>query len=94
MGFTIAGARLLLVAVILQLRPGHVSAIPLSEFYSYGVGIGDETLPISDDGSSPAIVLKVPFRFFGQERSTVYVRSACGMERSTRILMTIARMNS
>ena len=92
MGFTIAGARLLLVAVILQLRPGHVSAIPLSEFYSYG--IGDETLPISDDGSSPAIVLKVPFRFFGQERSTVYVRSACGMERSTRILMTIARMNS
>lgn len=86
MGFTIAGARfILLVAALMRLA--HVSAVPLSEFYSYGVSVGDQALPRSDDGSSPAIELEVPFRFFGRQRSTVFVSSACSLtERSTVIL--------
>ena len=63
----------LLAAALLQLD--YVTAIPLHDFYPYGAVNGDQALPKSNDGSSPAIQLEVPFRLFSRERSTIYVSS-------------------
>lgn len=68
---TIGTITVLLAAALLQLD--YVAAIPLHDFYPYGAVNGDQALPKSNDGSSPAIQLEVPFRFFSRERSTIYV---------------------
>ena len=70
---TIGTITVLLAAALLRLD--YVTAIPLRDFYPYGVINGDQALPKSNDGSSPAIQLEVPFRFFSRERSTIYVSS-------------------
>ena len=46
---------------------------PLSSFHSYGLAAGDSELPPTDDGSSPAITLPAPFRFYGASYTTIYV---------------------
>ena len=42
-------------------------------FYDFGVSAGDAQLRRVLDGSSPPILLSVPFRFFGTSESTLYV---------------------
>jgi hypothetical protein len=52
-------------------------AIPLSQFYPYGEGVGDSVLPIRfDDGVSDAIPLIPGFRYFGSSYTNIYV--SCG----------------
>ena len=74
---TIGTITVLLAAALLQLN--YVAAVPLQDFYPYGAVNGDQALPKSNDGSSPAIQLEVPFRFFSRERSTIYVSSELHM---------------
>ena len=52
------------------------TAVPLSSFYSYGSAAGDSVLPPTDDGSSLAITLPAPFRFFNTSYTTIYVSYA------------------
>ena len=44
--------------------------------FEFGSSTGDGQLPANDDGYSSAISLTVPFRFFGNEYSQVYVRNS------------------
>ena len=46
-------------------------------FYDFGVSAGDAQLRRVLDGSSPPILLSVPFRFFGTPESTLYVSQLC-----------------
>ena len=49
-----------------------VTAIPLNEFYPYGVEAGDSLANRTLDGSSP-IILPLEFPFFGRSFSTIFV---------------------
>ena len=70
---TLVGAAVLLL--LLSVSSGI--AVPLSSFYSYGSAAGDSVLPPNDDGSSPAITLPAPFRFYGANYSTIFVSLSC-----------------
>lgn len=61
----------LLLLVLLFLRQG--TSVPLSEFYPFGQAVGDSQLGPNDDGSSPAITLSIPFRYFDTSYDTIYV---------------------
>lgn len=50
----------------------HVTAIPLSEFYPYGIEAGDTLANRTLDGSSP-IILPLEFSFFGRSFNTIFV---------------------
>ena len=43
------------------------------DVFAFGPEVGDETLPIVDDGSSPEIVLNTSFVFFGYNYTRLYV---------------------
>ena len=43
------------------------------DVFVFGPEVGDETLPIVDDGSSPEIVLNTSFVFFGYNYTRLYV---------------------
>ena len=60
------------VLMLLLCVPSGI-AVPLSSFYSYGSAVGDSVLPPTDDGSSPAITLPAPFRFYGTNYTTIFV---------------------
>ena len=51
----------------------QVAAIPLEEFYPFGVGSGDLQLPANDDGSTGPITLSLPFPFFASAHTTLFV---------------------
>ena len=51
----------------------HVGGLSVSEFYPFGLAEGDQLLNGSDEDSSLAIELEVPFVLFGTARSSVYV---------------------
>ena len=60
--------------LLLMLCTPFGTAIPLSSFYSYGSAVGDAELPLSDDGSSSAILLPTPpFLFFGIPYTNIFV---------------------
>ena len=50
-----------------------VAALPVSEFYPFGLAEGDQRLNRSDEDSSSVVELEVPFTLFGTERRSVYV---------------------
>ena len=52
-----------------------VTAIPLNEFYPFGAGAGDSSVPRIDDGSSPPVSLPQKFFFFRKSFDTIYVSS-------------------
>lgn len=54
-----------------------ITGFPLSQFYPYGSTAGDNNLPANDDGSTPSINVSVPFPFFGQSYSSIYVSISC-----------------
>ena len=66
--------KLVLLVEVLCLSLTNVTGIPLASFYPYGSTAGDTLLPPSDDGSSPAINLNIPFPFFDTDHSTLFVR--------------------
>ena len=53
--------------------PLVVLSIPVSEFYPFGPEAGDDILPPSNGGSSPAVSLTTSFPFYGSIQSTAYV---------------------
>jgi len=59
---------LLLAVLVTALTDPTLSAI----FFPFGTD-GDGIVPVSDDGSSPAINITTAFRFFNVSRNTVYV---------------------
>ena len=64
----------MLTAALLLIQLLHFSAvaIPVSEFYPFGAGTGDETFSNNDDGSR-SFTLSDIFPFFGVNHSTLYV---------------------
>ena len=62
----------LILFVIYFTLSGRIEAIPLNDFYQFGLAAGDVALDRSDDGSSPEITLPV-FSFFGQSFESLFV---------------------
>ena len=50
-----------------------VTAIPLNEFYPYGIEAGDTLANRTLDGSDPPIILPLEFSFFGRSFDTIFV---------------------
>ena len=73
---TMLGEMLVVLLDVALLMLPFGAAVPLSAFYSYGSAAGDSVLPPNDDGSSPAITLPAPFRFFTTYYTTIYVSYA------------------
>ena len=64
----------LFLFVIYFTLSGRIEAIPLNDFYQFGVAAGDTALDRSDDGVSPEIIVPA-FNFFGQSFESLFVRS-------------------
>lgn len=60
-----------LVALFLHITPRF--AVPLSDFYPYGVSEGDTALPANDDGSSGVISISILFPYFDRNHDSLYV---------------------
>ena len=54
-----------------------VIAVPLADFYPFGLEAGDSLLPRGDDDSSPPILLSQGFTVFGEHFEVAYVSSSC-----------------
>ncbi len=63
----------LLVLLIVGLCSGGASAIALEEFYKFGAGSGDSSLPSNDDGSSAPISLSRVFPFYQRDHFSIIV---------------------
>lgn len=61
-----------LLACFVLLQPAV--SIPLESFYPFGGTAGDTELPSNDDGSTDAIILSIPFPFFANLNTMLYVR--------------------
>ena len=61
------------VLYLLLLLVHFSAAIPLKDFYPFGVNATDKKLSSNDDGSSDSIQLSVVFPFFGINHTTVFV---------------------
>ena len=48
-----------------------------TNFYPFGVDVGDAQMQMAVDGSSPPIYLSTPFRFFETPESILYVSQLC-----------------
>ena len=59
--------------VLLTLGGTLVTAIPLEDFFSFGVAANDSFLLPNDDGSSESISLNRPFPFFGSRHTSLFV---------------------
>ena len=64
----------LFLFVIYFTLSGRIEAIPLNDFYQFGVAAGDTALHRNDDGASPEIGVPA-FNFFGQSFESLFVRS-------------------
>lgn len=49
--------------------------LPSGLFYPFGPDEGDTTVPPNDDGSSPAVNLRIDFPFFNTKNRQLYVSS-------------------
>ena len=64
----------LLLGILLALTSlSSVTAIPLDDFYPFGLAVGDTALPSTDDGSSVLITLNREFPFYGRRQGIVVV---------------------
>ena len=64
----------LFLFVIYFTLSGRIEAIPLNDFYQFGVVAGDTALARSHDGASPEISVPA-FNFFGRSFESLFVRS-------------------
>ena len=67
------GGKLLCLIATSFLLATDVAAIPLEQFYPFGVGVEDTLVGRVLDGSSPNITLPRKFPFFGNSFSNIYV---------------------
>ena len=63
----------LLLLLLLLLGSHTTTGIPLGDFYPFGTGALDTSLPPLDDGSSGPISLPSTFSIFDEVHSTFYV---------------------
>ena len=64
----------LFLFVIYFTLSGRIEAVPLNDFYQFGVAARDTALNRSIDGASPEITVPA-FNFFGQSFESLFVRS-------------------
>ena len=69
---------LFLVLCLSVLRDGAV-AVPLAEFYPFGIGAMDTLLPGGDDNISPSVSLSPAYNVFGNSYSIIYVSCKCNI---------------
>ena len=67
-------AQTLCLVVGLLLSLVCCSAVPLAEFYPYGIDQGNLSVVRGLDVYSPNITLQIPFPFFGVKETILYVR--------------------
>lgn len=68
---------LTVVALFSVMLSTTITGYPLSQFYPFGLSAGDSNLPSNDDRSTSSIHISVPFPFFGQSYSSIYVSILC-----------------
>ena len=69
-----------IVLLVMFICSRNVAGIPLSDFYPFGsTGAADTLLPATDDGSSPAVTLSLPFPYFDVDYTSIFVsyRNQC-----------------
>lgn len=64
---------MLSMCMLLILLHGKEAAVPLEEFYPFGLGEGDSQTIEQDDGGSGLIAISVAFPFFGERHIGLYV---------------------
>ena len=64
-----------LFLIILFSMNGRVIAIPVNNFYEFGLSTGDTRLVRTDDGSSPEI--NMTLNVFGQSFQSIFVSDNC-----------------
>jgi len=65
---------LFLLVVLVSLVPVHVTAVPLTELFPFGLKFGDDSLPPGDDASA-TVTLQHQFPFYGENREYITVCS-------------------
>lgn len=55
-------------------------AVPLEEFYPFGLDEGDSQTIEQDDGGSGLVAISVAFPFFGERHTGLYVSIDCMFE--------------
>lgn len=60
------------LVVLVFLVSQHVSAVPLTELFPFGLKFGDDSLPPGDDASA-TVTLQHQFPFYGQSRQYITV---------------------
>ncbi|XP_077463845.1 sushi, nidogen and EGF-like domain-containing protein 1 isoform X2 [Stigmatopora argus] len=66
---------LLLLRALLLLAGGAEAAVPLEDFYPFGVDRGDAQTVAQDDGGSGFLEISVAFPFFGDKHAGLYVNN-------------------
>ena len=61
------------VLLVMFLCSHTAAGIPLANFYPFGSGTTDTLLSPNDDGSSPAVMLTLPFRYFDTDYTSTFV---------------------
>ncbi|XP_054644529.1 sushi, nidogen and EGF-like domain-containing protein 1 isoform X4 [Dunckerocampus dactyliophorus] len=59
----------------LDLLPGAEAAVPLEDFYPFGLDQGDSQTVAQDDGGSGLVEISVAFPFFGDRHTGLYVNN-------------------
>nr|XP_057928912.1 sushi, nidogen and EGF-like domain-containing protein 1 isoform X3 [Doryrhamphus excisus] len=59
----------------LDLLPGAEAAVPLEDFYPFGLDHGDSQTVAQDDGGSGLVEISVAFPFFGDRHTGLYVNN-------------------
>lgn len=61
------------ICMLLILLHGVEPAVPLEEFYPFGLDGGDSQTIEQDDGGSGLVAISVAFPFFGERHTGLYV---------------------
>lgn len=64
---------MLSMCMLLILLHGVEAAVPLEDFYPFGLDEGDSQTIEQDDGGSGLIEISVAFPFFGERHTGLYV---------------------
>lgn len=71
---------MLSTCMLVILLHGVEPAVPLEEFYPFGLDEGDSQTIEQDDGGSGLVAISVAFPFFGERHNGLYVSIVCMWE--------------